>query len=335
MAVDLSTEYLGLKLRSPLVASSSPLCERLDSLKALADTGLGCIVLHSLFEEQINTESHQVDTWLDFGSESFAEALSFFPDLNTYNLGPDGYLDFLAKAKKAVDIPIIGSLNGVSQGGWTRYAKKIEEAGADALELNIFHLTTNPDHTCKDVEARYLELISAVTALVQIPVTIKLGDAFSALPNMIRRIAQAGAKGVVLFNRFYQPDFDLEKLEVVPNLVLSTSSELRSRLRWTSILHSTVPLDIAVTGGVHTHEDVLKTMMAGAKIAMMASALLKHGIGHAKQVLDDLRTWMEVHEYTSINQMQGSMSQDALRDPKALARANYLRILSSYSGRNR
>jgi dihydroorotate dehydrogenase (fumarate) len=329
--IDLSTTYLGLNLKNPLVVSASPLCEDLDKIRLMEEAGASAVVLHSLFEEQINLESQVLDQYLSAGTESFAESLTYFPDMTSYNLGPEGYLEHIRKAKAAVSIPIIGSLNGVSTGGWIEYAKKIEEAGADALELNIFYISTDPQMTGDHVEKVYCELAANVKASVRIPVAVKLGLYFSSMPNMTWRLDQTGVDGLVLFNRFYQPDFDLEKLEVVPTLILSSSYELLIRLHWVAILYGHVRADLAVTGGVHTAEDVLKAMMAGARVTMMTSALLRYGIRHLTEVRADLLAWMEEHEYESIRQMQGSMSQQSVENPAAFVRANYMKVLSSYS----
>jgi dihydroorotate dehydrogenase (fumarate) len=328
---DLSTTYLGLKLKNPLVVSPSPLCEEIGNLRRMEDAGAAAVVLHSLFEEQITLESRELDRSLSAGTESFAESLTYFPDMTSYNLGPEGYLEHIRKAKAAVSIPIIGSLNGVSTGGWIDYAKKIEEAGADALELNIFHIPTDPEMEGGEVERMYCDLAAQVKASVRIPLAVKLSLYFSSMVNMARRLDQAGVDGLVLFNRFYQPDFDLENLEVVPNLILSSSYEFLLRLHWVAIIYGHVRADLAVTGGVHSGLDVLKAMMAGARVAMMTSALLKHGIEHLAKVREDLAAWMEEHEYESIGQMQGSMSQQSVADPAAFLRANYVRVLSSYA----
>jgi dihydroorotate dehydrogenase (fumarate) len=328
--IDLGTTYLGLRLRNPLVASASPLGESLDSIRRMEDAGVAAVVLPSLFEEQITLESHWLDRQLTQGSESTAEALTYFPDMTTYNLGPEGYLEHVRRAKAAVSIPVIGSLNGISTGGWISYARKIEEAGADALELNVYFIPTDPQVTGSQLEQMYVDLVGDVAASVKIPLAVKLGHAFTAVANLARRLDQVGAKGLVLFNRFYQPDFDLDALAVVPRLTLSSSYEVLLRLHWVAILHGRVRADLAVTGGVHTAEDVLKCMMAGARVTMMASALLKHGVEHLRRVRDDLLRWMDAHEYSSIEQMQGSMSQRAVAEPAAFERANYLKVLSSY-----
>jgi len=327
---DLSTTYLGLPLRNPLVASASPLGEDLGNVRRMEDAGAAAVVLPSLFEEQITLESHHLDHYLSHGTESFAESLTYLPDMQRYNLGPDGYLEHVRRAKEAVDIPVIGSLNGVSAGGWISYAKRIQEAGADALELNVYYIPTDPEMTGAQVEQRYVELARQVKAAVTIPVAVKLGHAFSAMANMARQLDEAGADALVLFNRFYQPDFDLEALDVTPHLTLSSSYEVLLRLHWVAILHGHVRADLAVTGGVHTAQDVLKAMMAGARVAMMTSALLKHGIELLRVVRANLTAWMEAHEYASIRQMQGSMSYRSVTDPTAFERANYMRVLSSY-----
>jgi dihydroorotate dehydrogenase (fumarate) len=328
--IDLTTKYLGLKLKNPLVVSASPLSEDLGNLRRMEDSGAAAIVMPSLFEEQIRVESNTLDRFLHQGTESFAESLTYFPDMTGYNLGPEGYLEHLRRAKLAVSVPVIGSLNGSSKGGWIDYAKKIQDAGADALELNIYFISTDPEMSGGQVERTYVDLVSQVKAGIRIPVAVKIGPYFSSLPNTARRLEQAGANALVLFNRFYQPDFDLENLEVVPNLILSTPHELLLRLTWLAVLYGKIQADLAVTGGVHTGGDVLKSMMAGARVAMMTSALFKHGIGHLATVRAELLKWMEEHEYESIQQMQGSMSQRSVADPSAFQRANYVKVLSSY-----
>ena len=329
--IDLTTKYLGITLKNPLVVSASPLSEDLGNIRRMEDAGASAVVLPSLFEEQISVESNTLDRFLWQGTDSFAESLTYIPDMTGYNLGPDGYLEHLRQAKQAVKVPIIGSLNGVSTGGWIAYAKKIEEAGADALELNIYFISTDPEMSGGQVEQMYVDLVSQVKASVRIPVAVKIGPYFSSLPNTARRLDQAGADALVLFNRFYQPDFDLENLEVVPNLILSTPHELLLRLNWVAVLYGKIQADLAITGGVHTGLHVLKSMMAGARVAMMTSALLRNGIGHLATVRTELLKWMEEHEYESIYQMQGSMSQRAVADPSAFQRANYVKVLSSYS----
>jgi dihydroorotate dehydrogenase (fumarate) len=329
--IDLTTKYLGLTLKNPLVVSASPLSEDVGNIRRMEDAGASAVVLPSLFEEQIHVESNTLDRFLWQGTDSFAESLSYIPNMAGYKLGPDGYLEHIRRAKQAVKIPIIGSLNGVSTGGWVGYAKKIEEAGADALELNIYFIPTNAEMSGERVEQMYVDLVSQVKSSIRIPVAVKIGAYFSSLPNMARRLDQAGAAALVLFNRFYQPDFDLENLEVVPNLILSTPHELLLRLNWVAVLYGKIQADLAITGGVHTGLDVLKSMMAGARVAMMTSALLRHGIGHLATMHTELLKWMEEHEYESIHQMQGSMSQRAVADPSAFQRANYVKVLSSYA----
>ncbi|MFQ5857350.1 MAG: dihydroorotate dehydrogenase-like protein, partial [Anaerolineae bacterium] len=276
--MDLTTTYMGMILEHPIVPSASPLSRSLDGIRLLEDAGAAAVVMYSLFEEQITLESHQLDHYLTLGIDSFAEALSYFPVMESYNIGPDQYLDLISQAKQAVDIPIIGSLNGVSSGGWIEYARRIEEAGADALELNLYYIPTNPALTGAEVEEMYLGVLRDVRQSVSIPVAAKLSPYFSATAHVAGRLAEAGAGALVLFNRFYQPDFDLENLEVVPHLMLSTSYELRLPLHWVAILYGRVPADLAITSGVHTHEDVLKGLMAGANVTMMASELLQNGI---------------------------------------------------------
>jgi dihydroorotate dehydrogenase (fumarate) len=333
--IDLATRYLDLELRSPLVMSASPLSEEIDNLRRAEDAGAGAVVLHSLFEEQVLVESHDLDHNLSHHAYATAEALTYFPDMTSYRLGPDAYLEHVRKAKKAVDIPVIASLNGVSSGGWIEYARRIEQAGADALELNVYFIPTDPLMTGAAVENMYVDLVRDVRVSIGIPLAVKLPQFFSSIPNVALRIDEAGADALVLFNRFYQPDLDIEHLEVVPNLVLSTSAELRLRLRWVAILYDHVHADLAITGGVHTAEDVLKSMMAGASVAMMTSALLQHGIEHLGHVRAAVLAWMHEHEYTSIHQMRGSMSQRSVAEPAAFERANYLKVLRSYSLRDR
>ena len=331
--VDLTTTYLGLTLKNPLVASASPLSKKIDSVRRLADAGIAAVVLYSLFEEQITHESRELDHYLTRGTNTYAEALSYFPDLEHYNIGPEPYLEHLQRVKQAVDIPVIGSLNGVSTGGWVEYAHLIEQAGADALELNIYFLPTDSEVTSAELEESYLTLVRDVRAQLRIPIALKLSPSFTALPNMARRFADAGANGLVLFNRFYQPDFDLEQLEVVPNLTLSTSDDLRLPLRWIAMLDGRVKVDFALSGGVHTAEDVLKAMMAGARVAMLTSELLAHGIARVRDILEDLQAWMIEHEYQSITQMRWSMSQRAVAEPAAFERANYMKALNSFDNR--
>jgi len=327
--VDLSTSYLGLTLKNPLVVSAAPWCESLEKIKQMEAAGAAAVVLHSLFEEQITLESNELDRHLSHG-EHYAEAMSYFPDLSNLKLNPEPYLEHVRRAKAAVQIPIIASLNGVSAGGWIEYGRKIEQAGADALELNIYYLPTDPAMTGAQVENMYCELVQKMKASLSIPIAVKIGHNFSAIPNFCTQLDRAGADGLVLFNRFYQPDFDLEKLEVIPSLTLSNPYELLPRLHWVAILYGNVTADLAITGGVHDATGVLKSMMSGARVAMMTSALLINGIDHLAAVRRDLISWMEDKEYESIRQMQGSMSYRTVAEPAAFERANYLKVLSSY-----
>ena len=328
--MNLTTNYLGMLLKNPLVASSSPLSHTVDSIRRLEDAGLAAVVMYSLFEEQIGFDSYYIDYHLTQGSDSYAESISYFPDMQSYNVGPDQYVDLIRRAKEAVDIPIIGSLNGTSVGGWTDYAMLIEDAGADALELNIYYLPANTRITGIEVEALYLDILSSVRQAVNIPVAVKLSPFFSSIPNMASRLSEAGAEGLVLFNRFYQPDFDLENLEVAPRLVLSDSGDLRLPLRWVAILYGRIPADLAITSGIHCSHDVIKGLMAGARVTMMASELLQKGVRRAGEVLHELVTWMDEHEYESVVQMIGAMSQKHCAEPAAFERANYIKMLDSY-----
>lgn len=328
--MDLTTTYMGMTLKNPIVPSSSPLSESLDSIRRMEDAGAAAVVMYSLFEEQITLESYQLDHYLSYGAESFAEALSYFPDMETYKVGPDNYLNLIHQAKQAVEIPIIGSLNGVSTGGWIEYARKIEEAGADGLELNVYYIPTDLRTTSAEVEQLYLDILRDVKKTVSIPVAMKLSPYFSATANMAYRLAEAGADALVLFNRFYQPDFDLENLEVVPRLVLSNAHELLLPTRWVAILYGRVPVDFGITSGVHSVEEVLKGLMAGAKVTMMASELLRNGIQRITQILEGMLHWMEEYEYESVTQMQGSMSQQSVAEPAAFERANYMKVLGSW-----
>jgi dihydroorotate dehydrogenase (fumarate) len=331
--IDLSTTYLGLKLRNPLVASSSPMCGEVGNIRRLEDAGAAAVVLQSLFEEQIEQESDELDRYIEQAAEIGAESVSHFPEMGHRVMGPDTYLAHIVKCKQAVKIPVIASLNGTSTGGWLGYAKQMEQAGADALELNIYHIPVSADITGEAVEQQYIDLVKAVKASVHIPVAVKLGPYFSNMANMAKKLDATGVDGLVLFNRFYQPDYDLEALEVVPNLILSNSHELLLRLHWIAVLYGNVKADMALTGGVHCATDVVKSMMAGAKVAMMTSALLKRGISYLDTIATELLVWMGEHEYDSIKQMQGSMSRNAVPQPQAFERANYLKVLSSYAMR--
>lgn len=334
MNVDLRTQYLGLELANPLVVSACPLTSDPVMLQNLQSAGAAAVVLPSLFQEQIEHDEQELNELHEFGAESFPEALDYFPDMNDYNTGPESYLQLIETAKKSVEIPVIASLNGTSQRGWERYAQQIEQAGADALELNIYVIPTDPDVTGSEIESRYLELVQVVRETVSIPLSVKLGPFFSALPNMARRLTEAGAHGLVLFNRFLQPDIDLDSLAIDATMTLSTSHELRLPLRWVAILHGRIEASLAVSSGVHTVADVLKCLLAGADVTMTASALLKHGPAHLQHLLSGIREWMEKKEYASVEQMKGSMSQQNCPDPEAFERFQYMQALTSYSGYN-
>ena len=328
--MDISTRYMGMTLRSPLVVSASPLSEKLFNIKQMEDAGAGAVVLYSLFQEQIEQEQHELHHHLTTGTESYPEALSYFPETAAFHLGPDAYLKHIRKVKDTVDIPVIASLNGSTLGGWIEYARLIEDAGADALELNLYSIPTDTETTGGIVELRYLEVVEAVRDAISIPLAVKLSPFFSNMANVAKKLDEAGANALVLFNRFYQPDIDIENLEVYPHVLLSTPQDLRLPLRWIAILYGRIDADLAATSGVHQAEDVLKMLMAGAKVTMMASALLKNGIDHLRMVETDLRRWMEEHEYASVQQMQGSMSQQHAGNRGAFERAQYMRALTTY-----
>lgn len=327
----LETTYLGLELKNPIVPSSSPLTRTVSDMRQLEDSGAAAIVMHSLFEEEIDAESQTLDAYLTENVESYAEALSYFPEMTLYKaIGPDVYLDLIRQAKEALDIPVIASLNGVSTGGWIRYARYMEEAGADALELNLYYLPTNPGIPATEVQSIYLQVLRDVKTAISIPIALKLNPFFSALPNMAKQFQEAGAAGLVLFNRFYQPDIDLNRLEIVPKLHYSSSQELLLPLRWIAIMYGRIPVDFALTSGVHTATDVLKGVAAGASVTMMASALLKYGPDQIDKCLIEMREWLEENEYESLAQLHGSMSQIHCPNPAAFERANYLKVVSSY-----
>ena len=330
MSVDLRTHYLGLELRNPVVPSASPMGQRIDTLRRMQDAGAAAVVLPSLFEEQIEHDEIQLDGALEVGSQSFAEALTYLPELGDYTTGTETYLRHLEETKRELEIPVIGSLNGITIGGWIGHAKRIQEAGADALELNVYFIAADPEETSDAVEERYVELVEAVRAEITIPLAVKIGPFFSSVGHMAHRLVAAGADGLVLFNRFMQPDIDLEELRVDPSLHLSTPDELRLPLRWIAILRGHVHASIAATTGVHSGADVLKVLLAGADVAMMASALLHEGPDHLATVLRDVETWLEEHEYESVEQMKGSMSQQNIPNPVAYARANYAQLVTSF-----
>lgn len=327
--MNVSTRYLGLNLAHPLVASASPLTKSYEGIMNLAEAGPSAIVMHSLFEEQIDATSLEMDHFLSHGAESFGEALSYFPEVESYEVGPDLYLELIHRAKLNTDVPIIGSLNGSSRGGWVQFAKLIEEAGADALELNIYYINTDPERSGQEVEGMYLDVVRSVVDSVDIPVAVKLSPFLSSPPNMCMRMANLGAKGFVLFNRFYQPDLDIEELEIVHDLKLSTSSSLRLPLRWIAMMYSRIHADFALSSGVHSGRDVIKAMMAGANVAMMTAEVLKRGVHRFGQIREEITRWMEEREYESIEQMRGSLSQRNSPDPTAYERANYMKVLNS------
>ncbi len=325
--MDLSTTYLGLPLKNPLMPGASPMVDKLDTVRRLEDAGAAAIVMHSLFEEQITSQQLAEFAHTEFSADSSSEASSYFPQMADYALGPDKYLEQIAKIKDAVSIPVIGSLNGISIGGWTDHARLIQQAGADALELNVYYVATNPNESGTEVEQRTLDILEAVKASVTIPVAVKLSSYFSSPGHFAKQLDARGAAGVVMFNRFYQPDINIEELEATPHLELSNSTELRQRLRWIAIIHGHIKANIALSGGVHSFEDIIKGMMVGADVVQMVSTLLKHGPEHLAGLLAELKQWMEVHEYESVDQMRGSMSLSHCPDPSVYERANYLRVL--------
>ncbi|MCE5268843.1 MAG: dihydroorotate dehydrogenase-like protein [Planctomycetaceae bacterium] len=334
MSVDLSTTYLGMNLANPVVVSACPMSAELDQLQRLEEAGVSAAVFPSLFEEQIEHEGDELSRVYDFHTDSFAESLTYFPDQKDFHTGPGEYLETIAAAKKAVRIPIIASLNGSSHGGWIRYAKMMQDAGADALELNIYFVAADPDMTGRGVESRYLELVSAVKESISIPLAVKIGPYFSAMANMGVQLSDAGADGLVLFNRFFQPDIDLETLEARPQLHLSTPSELMIPLRWIAILHGRIRASLAASGGIHDATGLVKILLAGADVGMIASVLYRKGVAEAGRILADLRHWLEDHEYESVEQLKGSMSLENSPDPTAFQRGNYMKTLTSYVGKD-
>lgn len=325
--MDLTTNYLGLSLKNPVMPGASPLVDQLDNVRRLEDAGAAAIVMHSLFEEQITNDQLAEFAHTETPAESFSEATSYFPHMEDYALGPDRYLQQISKIKESVDIPVIGSLNGVSMGGWTDHARLIQEAGADALELNVYYVATDPDEPGLTVEKRTLDILEAVKESVTIPIAVKLSPFFSSPGHFAKQLDAMGAAGVILFNRFYQPDIDIEELEATHRLDLSNSTELRLRLRWAAILHGHLKGDIAVSGGVHTVEDIIKAIMCGASVVQVVSSLLKYGPAHIGSLISALEHWLEDHEYESIEQMRGSMSLQHCPDRTVFERANYLRVL--------
>ena len=328
--MDLTTTYLGMELKNPIVPSASPMSRTVGSVRLLEDYGASAVVLYSIFEEQIRHESKEMFHQLTAHDESYAEATSYFPEPQEYHTGPEEYLNHIRKLKEAVSIPVIGSINGVTEGGWIEYAKLIEQAGADALELNVYYIPTESKQTCNDIEKTYFEIVKSVRSQVRIPIAVKLSPFFTSIPNMASQLDKLGVNGLVLFNRFYQPDINLDTLDVEPGVVLSSSDSLRLPLRWIAILHKNVKADLAATTGVHMPEDVLKLTMAGANVTMMCSALLRHGAKKIREVLTGVQQWMVEHEYDSLNDMRGSMSHHSVADPSSFERANYMKALQTY-----
>ncbi len=331
--MDLTTKYMGLELKNPLVPSASPLSQKVDDIKKLAEAGASAIVMFSIFEEQIQHDADALEHLLSAGAESYSEALGYFPAIDNYTVGVERYTDLLSEAVNAVDIPIIGSLNGLSSEGWIDYAKKMEQTGIKGLELNIYYIPTSLDMTSAHVETMYLDVVKAVKATVSIPVAIKLNPFCSATANMARQMTEAGADALVLFNRFYQPEFNLDTMSVETDINLSTPEEMRLPLRWIAILYDRINASLAGTTGVHSGRDMAKYLLAGADVAMTTSALLKNGIGHIKTMLDELQSWMEEKEYQSVSQMKGAMSQKAVENPAAFERANYIKALEDYKAK--
>ncbi len=333
--MNLTTSYLGFKLRTPLVPSASPLSEKIDNIKRMEDAGAPAVVFHSLFEEQVRRERHELQYYLDQGTESYAEALTFFPEHAEFKVGPEAYLEHISQAKAAVSIPIIGSLNGTTFGGWMNYAQQIEQAGADALELNIYSIPSDPEQSAEDIESSYLTILSSVKAQLKIPVAMKLSPFFTNFAQFAHRADNHGADALVLFNRFYQPDIELETLEISPNVLLSTPMAMRLPMRWIAMLYGRIGGSLAATSGIHRATDALKMLMAGADVTMLCSVLLRRGIEHIQVIEREMREWMEEHEYESVEQLKGSMSQKNCPDPSAFERAQYMRALSSYPMPNR
>ena len=328
--MNLTTRYLGFKLRTPLVPSASPLSEKIDNIKRMEDAGAAAVVFHSLFEEQVHRDRHDLQYYLDQGTESYAESLTYFPDRAEFKIGPEAYLEHIARAKATVDIPIIGSLNGTTLGGWLAYAQQIERAGADALELNIYSVPSNPDISGDDIETHYLNILAAVKAQLKIPVAVKLSPFFTNFARFARAADRNGADALVLFNRFYQPDIELETLEISPNVLLSTPMAMRLPMRWIAMLYGRIGANLAATSGIHRATDALKMLMAGADVTMFCSVLLRRGIDHIRVIEREMREWMEEHEYESVEQLKGSMSQKNCPDPSAFERAQYMRALQTY-----
>jgi len=328
--MNLTTNYLGFKLRTPLVPSASPLSEKIDNIKRMEDAGASAIVFHSLFEEQVRRDHHDLQFYLDQGTENYPESLTFFPDHADFKVGPEAYLEHLAQAKTAVHIPIIGSLNGATFGGWMKYAQEIEQAGADALELNIYQVPNDADRAADDIENEYLTIIASIKAQLNIPVAVKVSPFFTNFAHFARRVDRSGANALVLFNRFYQPDIELETLEISPNILLSTPMAMRLPMRWIAMLYGRIGANLAATSGIHRATDALKMLMAGADVTMLCSVLFRRGIKQIKVLEEEMRQWMEEHEYESVEQLKGSMSQKNCPDPSLFERAQYMRALATY-----
>ena len=331
--MNLTTRYLGFKLRTPLVPSASPLSEKIDNIKRMEDAGASAVVFHSLFEEQMRRDHHDLQYYLDQGTESYPESLTFFPERTEFRVGPEAYLDNIASAKASVDIPIIGSLNGTTFGGWMKYAKQIQQAGADALELNLYSVPATPEASADDIENEYLTIIASTKAQLNIPVAVKLSPYFTNLAHFARRADRNGADALVLFNRFYQPDIELETLDISPNVLLSTPMAMRLPMRWIAMLYGRIGANLAATSGIHRATDALKMLMAGADVTMLCSVLLRRGIGHIRVLEQEMREWMDQHEYDSIEQLKGTMSQMNCPDPAAFERAQYMKALTTYPAR--
>jgi dihydroorotate dehydrogenase (fumarate) len=328
--MNLTTRYLGFKLRTPFVPSASPLSEKIDNIKRMEDAGAPAVVFHSLFEEQVRRDHHELQYYLNQGTDSYAESLTYFPDRAEFKVGPEAYLEHIAQAKAAVDIPIIGSLNGTTFGGWITYARQIEEAGADALELNIYSIPSDPEISGEDIETSYVTILASIKAQLKIPVAVKLSPFFTNFAQFARRADRNGADALVLFNRFYQPDIELETLEISPNVLLSTPMTMRLPMRWIAMLYGRIGANLAATSGIHRATDALKMLMAGADVTMLCSVLLRRGIEHIRVIEREMREWMEEHEYESVEQLKGSMSQKNCPDPSAFERAQYMRALATY-----
>jgi dihydroorotate dehydrogenase (fumarate) len=328
--MDLSTKYLGMTLKHPIIASASPLSRTVDGIKRLEDGGAAAIVLFSLFEEQIRFENESFDYLLEVGTDSFPEATTYFPAGADYHVGPDSYLQLIRAARESVEVPIIASLNGVTNEGWIEYAKLMVEAGAQAIELNIYHIPANIEETARQVENRYVNIVRAVRNSVSVPLAVKLSPFFSAMGEMAKRLVEEGANGLVLFNRFYQPDFDLDEMEVLTDLELSSPHEIRLPLLWIAVLCGRIQASLAATTGVQSATEVVKYVLAGADAVMTTSALLRHGPGYTKKIVKELDDWMQRRGYESVGQMHGAMSQEKVANPTAFERANYIKVLQNY-----